>query len=94
VDSRIVGERSADLLELGFLLIARDGDATPLVGGDTLLQRRVVEGAAQTKHASQFPLLFRGGLEFVLVRLAHRLLFHRLLFCLIGTEPPIAGTTG
>ena len=59
----------------------------PLLGGDALLQRRVVEAAAQAKHAPSSRSCSRRGFEFVLVRLAHGLLFHRSLFCLIGAKP-------
>ena len=60
---------------------------TPLVGDDALLERRVVEPAAQTKDTPQLPLLCGSGLEFVLVGLAEALVFHTSLFCLIGAKP-------
>src|SRR5215831_13233431 len=42
----------------------------------------------------KFPLLCGGGNEFVLEGLAHCLLFHRRIFCLIGTKVPMNGNAG
>jgi len=75
VDGGILWHLGADVLQLGFLLIARDRDAPPLPGRDALLQGDVVERAACPQHALKFPLLDWRGLEFVLVGFAYRLLF-------------------
>jgi hypothetical protein len=90
VNSGVLRKRSTDILELGFLLIARDGDVAPLVGDDAVLERRIVEPAAQAKHAPKLLLLFWRELEFVLERLAHRLALHSIQFCLIGAVTAIA----
>jgi hypothetical protein len=69
VNGGILRHLGAASLALSFLLIARDEDATTLVGDDAVLQRRVVASAAQAKDTLKFPLkfplLFRGGLECV-----------------------------
>jgi hypothetical protein len=79
VDAGVLRERRAKVLQLGFLLIARDGDARPLPGRDALLQGRVVEPVTQAKHTPKFPLVGGSGL-------GYGWLFHRSLFCLIGTK--------
>ena len=38
MDGGVLRKRGADVLEFGFLLIAREGDARSLPGGDALLQ--------------------------------------------------------
>src|SRR5262245_36373815 len=43
VDGRVLWEFCADGLQLGFLLIARDGDTASLPGSDALLQASVIE---------------------------------------------------
>jgi hypothetical protein len=67
---------------------------SPLVRGDALLQRRIVEPAAQAKHTPQFLLLLRSRFEFVLECLVEALLFHKSLFCLIGAKLAMKRTVG
>jgi len=59
---------------------------TPLVGGDALLQGGVVERAAAPEHFVQRSLLSWCRTELLLERLAHGLLYHTALFCLIGVH--------
>src|SRR5260221_10951763 len=73
MDGGVFGELSTDSLQLGFLLVARDGDVAPLPGGDALLQGGVVELAAAPEHVVQRPLLSGRGSPFLFVRLASRL---------------------
>jgi len=91
VNRRILRELTTDVLQLRFLLEARDGDPYSLPSGDALLQRRVVERAAQSKHTHKRLLLLKRGIEFVLVRFAYRLLVHSELFRLIRTESDMPG---
>ena len=72
VDGGVLRERCAEVLQLRFLLIAREREVAALPGGDALLQRRVVESTAQSKHTPKRPLLLKRGLEVVLVGLAYR----------------------
>ncbi len=66
MDGRVLGKRGADVLQFGFLLKARDGDATPLPGGDALLQGGVVEIAAAPQDDFKRPLLCGVGRSFSL----------------------------
>ena len=72
MDGGILWQSGAKVLECGFLLKTREGDAHAVPGGDALLQRRVVESTAQSKHTPKRPLLLKRGLEVVLVGLAYR----------------------
>src|SRR5262249_1076239 len=62
-----------DRLELRFLLVARDGDAAALPGGDALLKGRVVERAAMPEYFVQHPLLRGRWPQFLFVGLAYAL---------------------
>ena len=86
MDGGVLRKLRTDGFQFGFLLEPRDGDVAPLPGGDALLQGGVVEIAAAPQHLIQRPLLGRRGTQFLFVRLAHSLLIHRYLFCLIGIE--------
>ena len=81
------GNAARIVLQLGFLLVARDRDVAPLPGRDALLQGGVVEHATAPEHLLQRPLLGGRRPQLLLVGLAHRWLLHMVLFCLIGTEP-------
>jgi hypothetical protein len=94
MDGGILWHSGANVLEFGFLLKTRAGDPHALPGGDALFQRRVVERATQSKHTPKRPLLFRRGLEFVLVGLAYRWLFHAFLFRLVSAKVAIKRTSG
>src|SRR5262249_8909313 len=72
VDGAVLRERLAQLLQLGFLLVARGALALPAAPpGEALLQRAVVERAAAPQHLRQRLFLRWRRLEFVLERLAH-----------------------
>src|SRR5262245_23518455 len=73
VDTRVLRELLPYDLQLGFLLIARDGYMAALPGGDALLQRGIVEIAATPKHFVQHPHLCGSRTQFLFVRLAHHL---------------------
>jgi hypothetical protein len=60
---------------------------TPLAGDGALLERRIVEPAAQAKDTPKLPLLGRSRDQFVLIGLAEAPLFHRYLVSLIGAKP-------
>jgi|GEM_PF-4413717 len=93
VESFILGECGANRLELGFLLVTRDGDMAALPSGDALLQGGVVQRATAPQRVRQRPLLGRRGTQFLFECLVYGLLvywFHTPLFCLIGAE--VAGT--
>jgi hypothetical protein len=66
----ILRHLGADVLQLGFLPVAREGDAAPLVGRLSLFKRGVVELPTQHQDTIKFPLLFGSGPEFVLEGLA------------------------
>ena len=61
-------------VQLGLLLEVGGRDARSSPGGETLLQGGIVEGAAPTQRSPKRPLLFRSGVEFVLIRLAYYVL--------------------
>src|SRR5262249_15800540 len=63
------------VLEFGFLLVAREGDAAALPGGDALLQSSVVERATVPEDALQRTLLCGRGPQLLLVGLVARCLF-------------------
>jgi hypothetical protein len=88
VDIMVFGAHVLDGRQLGTL--AGSGDAHPalLPGVTAFLETSIVEFAAPTQYKRQRTFLRSSGLEFVLVRLAHRdrLLVHASLFCLIGTK--------
>jgi hypothetical protein len=65
-----------------------------LPGSDALFQSGVVEITAQAKDTPTRPFLDRSGHELVLEGRARRLLFHRRIFCLIGTKLPMNGNVG
>src|SRR5258706_14645876 len=73
VDRSVLREIRPQVLQLCFLLVARDRDAAPLPSGDALLQRRIVERAAAPQVKLQRPLLLGRRLQPVLVALAHAL---------------------
>src|SRR5262249_42466140 len=66
-------------------------DAALVPGTPTFLDRGVVDVAAEHKGTIKYPLLFRSGLEFVLVRFTDALL-HMSLFYPLGGNSVIAGT--
>jgi hypothetical protein len=94
VDGGVLREFRPNGLQLGFLLVAGDGDAAALPGGDALLQGRVVERAAAPEHVLQRPLLGRRGARLLLIGFADALPFHLPLFCLTGTQAAIHRTSG
>src|SRR5262249_10712277 len=95
MDGRILRERRPDVLQLGFLLIPRDGDASAAIRSYPLFESGGGQDATQATHALKFPLLSGTGIEFVLEGLAHCPLFHSLLFCLIAVKSAIElGRTG
>ncbi len=92
VDGCVLWHLGADVIEFNFLLVSSDGNVAPPIGDDTLLQAGAVEPAAQAEDTPKVPLQLSGG--FVLEGLAHYLLFHSALFCLIGTKAARARTSG
>ena len=67
VDGRVFGHRRAQVLQLGFLLVARDGDAPLFPEKDALLQRGIVERAAAPQDRFKLALLVGRGLHLELV---------------------------
>src|SRR5262245_61556427 len=63
-------------------------------GNDALLERRVVESAAQVKDTSKLPLLPSDGHELVFECLAHSLCVDSHPFCLIDTKAARTRTSG
>jgi hypothetical protein len=70
VDGGVIRERGPDVLQLGFLLVARERDVAALPGGDALLEGDGVELPAHHDHALQLVLLCGCRLELVRERLA------------------------
>jgi hypothetical protein len=66
-------------------------DAALLPGGFAFLQASVVELTAAPQHRRQRPFLLGRWQQFVFEGLAHMLLFHTQLFCLLGTKPATRG---
>src|SRR5262249_32944073 len=62
----------ADVLQLDFLLIAREADVAALPGGDALLQSDIVEGTTAPQDTLQRTLLGGRGPQLLLVGLAAR----------------------
>src|SRR5262245_16792741 len=83
---RILRERRPEVLQLGFLLIARERDGPTTIDDNALFERGVIQPATQTKDTPQFPLLRGSGHKFVLECLAHGWLVHCSLFCLTGVK--------
>ena len=84
------GKSARNVLQLGFLLGARDRDVALLPGDEALLEGYVVERATTLEHRVQCLLLGGSRPQLLLVGLAPRLsrwLLHRVLFCPSGTEP-------
>src|SRR5690242_15024558 len=73
VHCRILAHRRSDVLQLGFLRVARERNPTALIGRRTLFQGRVIEPATCPHDTVQRPLLLRGGSELVLVGFAQAL---------------------
>ncbi len=96
VDRGVLRILRPDGLQLGFLLVAREGDTASLPGGDALLQGRGVEGAAAPQDNLQCPLLGRSGPELLFLGCTtHRLvLVHVLLFQSSSATTAIQGTSG
>jgi hypothetical protein len=69
MDGGVVWKRGADVLQFGFLLVARDRDVAALPGGDALLQGGIVEAAAAPEHLIQCAFLGRGGPQLLFVGL-------------------------
>jgi hypothetical protein len=80
------GQGFFDAGEFCLLLVVSDGHATLLPGLPPLSDSGVIDMAAEHQGTPKRPLLFRGGLEFVLVGFVDTLLFHVRLLCLIGTK--------
>src|SRR6476661_2199774 len=87
MDVAVLWPRLFDGGELGALhrLVHRGAAFLPRL--TTLVQGGVVEFTAAAHDKRHCLFLLRCRLEFVLERLAHRLLVHSYLFCLIGTKP-------
>lgn len=94
VNGCVLRECGADVLQLGFLLVAGEGDATAAVGSDTLLQGRVVEPAARPQDAIQHLLLCGRWFDLVLVGFSQTLLFHTFPFRLAEADSAIGRTSG
>jgi hypothetical protein len=87
VDGCVFRERLADVLQLRFLLVAREADVAALPGGDALLKRRVVERATAPQDALKLALLLGRRPEFLLVGPAARRLFaHTWVFPSLSTR--------
>src|SRR5262249_6850147 len=86
VDGGGVGERRADGSEVGFLLLARDRDATAAPDGDRLLPGGGGELPAAPEGLRPPPLLGGCELELLLAGLAQGWRLQGRLFCLIGTN--------
>ena len=92
IDLGIFWHGFLDAGQFGLLLIVRDTDAALTPSFPTLFHGGVVDVTAEHHSTIKHPLLFRSGLEFVLVCLAYALPFHTLLFCLIGANPATVRT--
>ncbi len=73
MDGGVVREVLTEVLQLGFLLIARDTDVAALPGGDALFQGGVIERAAAPQDELKLALLAGCRPQLLLERLAHRL---------------------
>jgi hypothetical protein len=91
VDLGIFRHGFFDTGQLGRLLVVGDRDTALPPGFLPLTKGSVVDLATEHQHTLKHPLLFRRGLEFVLVGLADPLLFHTPLFCLAGERPAMVG---
>src|SRR5262249_11326449 len=96
VDRGVLRILRPDSLQLGFLLLAREGDTAALPGGAALLQGRGVAGAAAPQDTLQCPLLGRSGPELLFQGFTtHSLvLMPGLLFQSSRATTPIQGTSG
>jgi hypothetical protein len=86
MDFAVLWHLGFDARKLGFLLEVANGNTAPLPGFTAFAHGGVVDVVAERQGTLKHPLLFRSGLQFVLVGLAYRLLFHTPLFCLIGAQ--------
>src|SRR5262249_27270717 len=92
IDLRICRHSLFDAGQFSFLLVVADGDAahpprlTPLTDGG------IVDLATQHQGTLQQPLLSEGRFESIRVGFTDTLLFHTILFCLIGAQPANIGT--
>ena len=77
MDGGVLGKVSANVLQLGCLLVARDGDTATLPRGDALLQGGVVELSAAPQDCFQRSVLGRRGTQLLLVGFANGLLIDR-----------------
>jgi hypothetical protein len=101
-EGSVVGEGGADVLEFGFLLIARARAALAATPpGDALLQGGVVKSATAQQHPLTLPLWLGRWLELVLERFADGaarragdVLLPRASFCLIGCRAARGRTSG
>src|SRR5260221_14636513 len=66
MDGGVVREVLTEVLQLGFLLIARDTDVAALPGGDALFQAGVIERAAAPQDELKLALLAGGRPQFLL----------------------------
>ena len=73
MDDGVFGQSRPQVLQLGFLRVARERDAPLAVEEEALLQRRVVEGAAPPQGFLKLAFLCGRRLELVFVGLAHSL---------------------
>ena len=77
---RVVGsvlrQLGTDRLQLGFLLIAGEGDVAALPRRDALFKRRVVELATAPQDTLQLPLLRGSWPQLLLIRLVARSCCH------------------
>jgi hypothetical protein len=92
VDLSVFGHRFFDVWYFCPLLVVGDGHAALVPGFATLPDGGVIEVAAEYEGTPKYPLLFKGGLELVLVGFADALRHHEELFCLIGHSAASMGT--
>src|SRR5262245_34271901 len=92
IDLRVFRKSFFDARQFSFLLIVADGDATHPPCLTPLTNGGIVDMATEHQGAIKQPLLFRGGLELIFVGFTDTLLFHTLVFCLIGAQPANIGT--
>jgi hypothetical protein len=86
MDFAVLWHGFLDARQLGFLLIVADGDTALLPRLTSLPNSSVVDMTAEHQGTPKYPLLFRSGLEFILIGFAHALVFHVKVFCLAGTK--------